>query len=96
MSFLSDRVPNTPNLAVEVLSRRRGSAIDIEGKLDEYLTAGTPLVWLVHSDRRTIRVYRNDGATRLFGAQDMIENESMLPGFRVVVGELFSARPKNR
>src|SRR6478609_9348662 len=41
-----------PDLVVEVLSPSN-SGFEIEVKLDEYLAAGIPLVWIVHPDRRT-------------------------------------------
>jgi Uma2 family endonuclease len=95
-----DRVPGkaipegdlhlAPDLVVEVLSHGN-LGIELEDKLDEYLAAGVPMVWIVNPDRRTIRVYRNDGTTRLFRGQDAIENEPLLPGFRLVVGEVFPA-----
>jgi Uma2 family endonuclease len=76
----------TPDLAVEVLSPGN-SAIEIEEKLDEYLEAGVPFVWMVNPDPRTIRVYRSDGTTRLYRAGDVIENEPLLPGFRLAVAD---------
>jgi Uma2 family endonuclease len=79
-----------PDLAVEVLSPGN-TGIELEDKLDEYLAADVSMVWIVNPDRRTIRIYRNDGTTRLFRAQDVIENEPLLPGFRLVVGDVFPA-----
>jgi len=79
-----------PDLVVEVLSPGN-SGIEVDEKLSEYLDAGVSLVWIVNPDRRTIRVYRGDGATRLFRAADVIENEPLLPGFRLAVGEVFPA-----
>jgi Uma2 family endonuclease len=61
----------------------------VEEKLNEYLEAGARLVWIVNPDRRTIRVYRHDGTTRLYRETGVIENEPILPGFRMVVGEVF-------
>jgi Uma2 family endonuclease len=92
--FPDRRIPKgdlrfAPELAVEVLSQGNGG-IEIDEKLNEYLEAGIPLVWIVNADRRTIRVYRGEGTTRLFRAADVIENEALLPGFRLVVGEIFA------
>ena len=63
--------------------------VELEETLDEYLAAGAPMVWIVNPDRGTIRVIRNDGTTRMFRAQDVIENEPLLPGFRMVVSDVF-------
>src|SRR4051794_26874145 len=81
-----------PDLVAEVLSPSNGG-IELEEKLDEYLEAGIPMVWIVNPDPRTIRVYRGNGTTRLFRAADVIENESLLPGFRLVVADVFPAVP---
>ncbi|HET6251297.1 MAG TPA: Uma2 family endonuclease [Tepidisphaeraceae bacterium] len=77
-----------PDLVVEVLSPGN-TGIEVEDKLDEYLEAGMAMVWIVNPEPRTIRVYRQDGTTRLFRAADAIENELVLPGFRLVIGEVF-------
>lgn len=95
-----DRLPNraiprgdlhlAPDLVVEVLSPGN-SGLEVEEKLDEYLDAGVPMVWIVNPDRRTIRIYRGDGTTRLFRANEIIENEPTLSGFRMVVADAFPA-----
>jgi Uma2 family endonuclease len=80
-----------PDLVVEVLSPSN-TGFEVEEKLDEYLEAGVPLVWIVNPVRRTIRVYRDDGTTHLFRGQDVIENEPLLPGFRLVTADVFPAQ----
>jgi Uma2 family endonuclease len=79
-----------PDLAVEVLSPANGG-VDVEVKLNEYLEAGVPMVWIVNPEPRTIRIYRADGTTRLFRAGSLIENEALLPGFRLSVADVFPA-----
>jgi Uma2 family endonuclease len=79
-----------PDLVVEVLPPSN-SGFELEEKLQEYLSAGIALVWIVHPNRRTIRVYRQDGTTQVFRATDIIENEPVLPGFRLLVGDVFPA-----
>lgn len=93
--FPDGRIPNgdiriAPTLVVEVLSPTN-SSIEVDDKLEEYLDAQIPLVWIVNPDRRTIRVYRTDGTTRLFRGQDVIDMEPLLPGFRLVVADVFPA-----
>jgi Uma2 family endonuclease len=93
-----DRLPNraipkgdlnfAPDLVVEVLSPGN-TGIEIQDKLDEYLDAGIPLVWLVNPDSRTVRVFRHDGTTRLYRGQDAIEGDSLLPGFRLPLNDIF-------
>jgi Uma2 family endonuclease len=81
-------IHTAPDLVVEVLSPGN-SGLELEEKLNEYLDAGIPLVWIVNPDRQTIRVYRKDGATRLYREKDVIENEPILPGFQMLVGDAF-------
>jgi Uma2 family endonuclease len=82
-----------PDLVVEVLSPGN-SGIEVQDKLEEYLEAGVPLVWIANPDRKTIRAFRQDGTTRLFRAGDVIENEPALPGFRLVTGDVFPEAAK--
>ena len=79
-----------PDLVVEVLSPGN-SGFEVEEKLNEYLGAGIALVWIVNSERRTVRVYRGDGTTQLYRAGAVIENEPALPGFRLMIGDIFPA-----
>lgn len=81
-----------PDLVVEVLSPGN-SGNEVDEKLDEYLSAGIPLVWIVNPERRRIRAFRQDGTHHLFHAADVIEHEPTLPGFRLVVGDVFPAAP---
>lgn len=91
--FPDRRIPKgdllfAPELVVEVLPPGN-SGIEVEEKLNEYLEAKVRLVWIVNPDRHTIRVYCHDGTTRLYREKEVIENEPVLPGFRMVVGEVF-------
>ena len=91
--FPGNRIPDgdiriAPHLVVEVLSPGN-SGFEVDDKLEEYLGADIPLVWIVNPERRTIRVYRNDGTTHLFRDKEIIENEPLLPGFRLVMTEVF-------
>jgi Uma2 family endonuclease len=81
-----------PDLVVEVLSPGN-SGIELEDKLDEYLAAGIGMVWIVNPERKTIRIYKTDGTTRLYRRQDVICDEPLLPGFKLVVGQAFPEPP---
>jgi Uma2 family endonuclease len=77
-----------PVLVVEVLSPGN-SGVEVDEKLDEYLSAGIEMVWIVNPDKRTIRVFRSNGTMRLYRGSEVIENELSLLGFRLVVDEVF-------
>src|SRR5205807_2989929 len=91
--FPGDRPPIghahiAPDLAVEVVSPN-DLAEEIEEKVQDYLMAGVPLVWVCYPGIRTIHVFRVDRTTaRLTDAQEL-DGETVLPGFRCRVGDLF-------
>jgi len=78
-----------PDLAIEVISPSE-TMDDIEGKLFDYLDAGTQVVWLVFPRTQTITVYRSLKDIRIFTVDDTIDYEELLPGFSVAVKELFA------
>jgi len=62
-------VPIPPDLAVEVISPN-DSATDVSDKVDEYLSAGFPLVWVVEPQTKTVTIRRADGTVTLLFAND--------------------------
>lgn len=76
-----------PDLVVEVLSPddRPGEVL---AKTGEWLDAGVRLVWVLDPEARQARVHRPDGSLALLGAEDELEGEDVLPGFRCHVAEL--------
>jgi Uma2 family endonuclease len=80
--------PFSPDLAVEVISPS-DRFDDVLTKVQEYLRAGTRLVWIFHPRTRTVTVYRADGNVQLLQQQEELNGEDVLPGFRCQVGELF-------
>jgi Uma2 family endonuclease len=81
--------PVVPDLVVEVYSPSN-TAPKMREKLNEYLNAGVPLVWIVHPGRHTVAIYRPDEPfPTLLGAGDVIEDLPELPGFRCRVADFF-------
>jgi Uma2 family endonuclease len=80
--------PGAPDLAVEVLSPR-DTVQEMEDKVDEYLSAGTQLVWVVNPRRQTVSVYRKDGTIAILRRDDRLDGESVVPGFALSLAELF-------
>jgi len=78
-----------PDLAAEVLSP---DDLDYETdqKIEQYLAAGVPLVWVLNPESRTILIYRADGTIHGLRVQDELSGEDVIPGFRCRVGELFA------
>lgn len=102
VSFLRhERVPNgevpdgfwpfAPDLAVEVVSPG-DSANELRDKVDQYLTAGTRLVWVVWPKQQRVSVHAPNSATRELRADDELDGGDVLPGFRVRIADLFTTR----
>jgi Uma2 family endonuclease len=77
-----------PDLAVEVVSPTE-TAQEVWEKVSDYLTAGTPLVWVVYPRSRHVMVYTPDGLARTLQGDDVLEHSEVMPGFSVTVNELF-------
>jgi len=77
-----------PDLAVEILSPGDRSQ-EILDKVGEYLDAGVRLVWVIDpQERRAIR-YRSLTDVRTLAAEDDLDGEDVLPGFRSRLAEIF-------
>lgn len=81
-------MPIPPDLAVEVLSPH-DLARDVLAKIEAYLQAGFPLVWLVNPELRMVTVYRGDGSVTRLHADDEIDGGDALPRFHRRVADLF-------
>lgn len=77
-----------PDLIVEVVSPN-DSASDLLEKLDDFLAAGVPLIWVPYPERKTVQVVRRDGTGAWLRAGDTLDGEDVLPGFRCEVAALF-------
>jgi Uma2 family endonuclease len=80
--------PFAPDLAVEVISPS-DRFDDVLTKVQEYLRAGTRLVWVFHPRTKTVTVYRANSEVQLLQGQEELSGEDVLPGFHCPVMELF-------
>jgi len=80
--------PGAPDLAVDVLSPS-DSASEVMEKIDEWLTAGTRLVWVVDPAKKTVGVYAPNRQPRILKTADQLDGEQVLPGFSLAVAEIF-------
>ncbi len=77
-----------PDLTVEVISRSN-TRKEMEEKLREYFEKGVRLVWFVRPKSRVVDVHTApDQFTRLTASM-RLDGGDVLPGFSVMVGELF-------
>ena len=81
-------LPIAPDLAVEVISPG-DLAHEVIEKIQEYLRAGVPLIWIIDPESRVVQVYRKNGNNSQLGETDELLGEEVVPGFRCRVSELF-------
>jgi Uma2 family endonuclease len=81
-------IDGPPTLAAEVLSPSN-SQEEIDTKIKAYLTAGVPLVWVVHPTFRTVTIYRPDAKPTMVNDSGELTAEPHLPGFCCRVADLF-------
>jgi Uma2 family endonuclease len=77
-----------PDLAVEIISPN-DLAYEVDHKVEEYLRAGVPLVWVVNPETRTVRVHHSDRRGFVLRDTDELTGEGVLPGFRCLVQTIF-------
>ncbi len=77
-----------PDLAVEVASPSESSD-DIQDKVIDYLEAGTRMVIYLHPRTKTITVYYSLDNIRVLTLKDTLDGGDVLPGFSVLLKEIF-------
>ena len=80
--------PGAPDLAVEVVSPG-DTASEVFEKVQEYLTAGTRLVWVADARLQRVTVYRANGTVQFHGPDDALSGEDVLPGFTLAIRDIF-------
>ena len=78
-----------PDLAVEVLSPEDAMS-EIVRKVEEYLSAGVPLVWVADPATQTVTVYRSLQDVKVLTSDQELEASPVLPGFRASIAEIFA------
>jgi len=95
--FSPERIPATsyattfwgpPDLAIEITSPSNRVS-EIQEKVTDYLDAGVRLVWVVDPPTETVTVYRLGGAARMLRADEVLEGDDVLPGFRLPLASVF-------
>lgn len=85
---LDRRIPGAPALAIEVVSPT-DLAEDLNRKVEQYLAAGARAVWVFYPKAREVHIFRASGVTVLHGADAVLEDQELLPGFSLPVAALF-------
>jgi len=80
--------PAAPDLAVEVISPGNTSD-EIQSKIEEYLSAGAKLVWIVYPKQKMIHVHRQSNLIKVLREFDELDGEDVLPNFKCKLSEIF-------
>ena len=78
-----------PDLAVEVVSPSDSPAA-VRSKVQDWLEAGTRLVWVVYPDSRSVTVHNQTGQPEELSETDVLSGAPALPEFSVAVRDLFA------
>ncbi|MCF0074759.1 Uma2 family endonuclease [Dyadobacter sp. CY261] len=75
-----------PDFVVEVRSESDGLK-DLIKKMEEYISNGTQLGWLIDRFDKKVCIFRSDGAVETVEINAMLSGENVLPGFSLDLSE---------
>ena len=55
-----------------------------------YIESGVRQIWAIYPKAKVVRIIRPDGAETRLQLSDMLDGDDILPGFRLVVADIFS------
>ena len=64
-------------------------ASEVEEKVEAFLGAGVPLIWVINPPTRTVRILRGDGSIALLRGEGELSGEDVVPGFRCPLSAIF-------
>ena len=90
--FPEKLVPAMPDIAVEIRSPSN-TLEELREKAQRYLSLGTSIVWIVLPVEQSLEVCRIDESDeierKVFGPDDTMSGENVLPGFSLEVRRIF-------
>lgn len=85
-----DELEIAPDFVAEVVSPTN-TFFEQQDRVEEYLRAGVPVVWVVDPVHRTIHVYRKDGTYAVLRGEDVLADEPLLPSLSLRIADIFPA-----
>ena len=76
-----------PELRIEVVSVS-DSALDVEKKVDLYLSYGTRLVWVINPRLKSASIHRANRSLQRIRVDDALDGEDVLPSFKCVLTDI--------
>ena len=80
--------PVPPDLAIEIVSPH-DIYVEVEEKVQEWLDAGTLVVWVVNPRRRSVTVHVPGNNPIVLKFDDTLTSDPVLPGFALPVRRIF-------
>ncbi|MEH2095836.1 Uma2 family endonuclease [Nostoc sp.] len=77
-----------PDFVIEIRSKN-DSLAKLKAKMEEYITNGVQLGWLIDSKNQQALVYRRDGSITQYPATAILSGEDVVPGFNLLLTKLF-------
>lgn len=84
----------SPDLAVEIISPAN-TAEDTVKKIHQFLEAGCHAVWIIYPGLRRAEVHTQQGVEHLRDS-DVLRNETLLPGFSLILADVLDAAESDR
>ncbi|MEH1997583.1 MAG: Uma2 family endonuclease [Nostoc sp.] len=76
-----------PDFVIEIRSKN-DSLAKLKAKMEEYITNGVQLGWLIDSKNQQALVYRRDGSITQYPATAILSGEDVVPGFTLALKKL--------
>lgn len=76
-----------PDFVIEIRSKNDRLA-KLKAKMEEYITNGVQLGWLIDSKNQQALVYRRDGSITQYPATAILSGEDVVPGFNLLLTKL--------
>ncbi|MEH2322452.1 MAG: Uma2 family endonuclease [Nostoc sp.] len=76
-----------PDFVIEIRSKN-DSLVKLKAKMQEYISNGVQLGWLIDSKNQQALVYRRDGSITQYPATAVLSGEDVVPGFSLPLRKL--------
>ena len=83
-----------PDLAVEVISLSE-TYNDVQGKLEDYLSAGVKMVWIIRPENKTVTTYRTLFDFKMLRENEELSGDDVLPNFKCNLTDIFANLPND-
>ena len=84
-------LPLAPDLVVEVLSPSDSSS-DVEAKVEQWLSAGSPIVLVADPKNETLRVYRSKSEIQVLHSGEVFSSGEVCNDWQLAVDDIFGRR----